>query len=520
METRTLRATLHSGTTTAGNGTAATNPTGGGLILGTLSGSGAITASVVVEISAAGSVWVPLREPERINGAGSVPVQIYYSTTAAQVRLRVVDITGTLSVGLYAVGPEISTDLKPSPDGTLVSTDPIVAPNLARSKSRGLWMPGPAARATTASTSGFATQCIFKAPHRFNRVRLAFGSVAGGAAYNVTKLVVAATNTADSMIPSVGETVTENPTTGLVTGIPSPLAVASNASTLVSKVYTPWINIPAIEAADGSFYFLARYEFSGVGPTYISGESGGWAKDGTGNYWRTKRLAAAGKNYCGADSAEFGALADAAAYQTFSHIVEAQFGGCEDGQISVAAFGASTMTAGGDNYGSFIEAANGLAFSRKLGMSFVDVAYPGITTSAIYDHLVLRGVGGEYDVLLMPVFSSNDGFTDGLVKLQLMRAFSIREQAAAYGQKVLFVVLPHDGAAATPELLAIRQAAEARLFAAGGVVDLCPIVQGASRYAWSSAYSDDGIHPNVAGRNKLRAEAPDVIFAAIRKVLP
>lgn len=408
-----------------------------------------------------------------------------------------------------------------SPDGsTLVSTDPIVAPNLARSKSRGLWMPGPAARATTASTSGFATQCIFKAPHRFNRVRLAFGSMAGGAAYNVTKLVVAATNTADSMIPSVGETVTENPTTGLVTGIPSPLAVASNASTLVSKVYTPWINIPAIEAADGSFYFLARYEFSGVGPTYISGESGGWAKDGTGNYWRTKRLAAAGKDYCGADSAEFGALAAAAAYQTFSHIVEAQFGGCEDGQISVAAFGASTMTAGGDNYGSFIEAANGLAFSRKLGMSFVDVAYPGITTSAIYDHLVLRGIGNEYDVILMPVFSSNDGFTDGLVKLQLMRAFSIREQAAAYGQKVLFVVLPHDGAAATPELLAIRQAAEARLFAAGGVVDLCPIVQGASRYAWSSAYSDDGIHPNVAGRNKLRAEAPDVIFAAIRKVLP
>ncbi len=133
METRTLRATLHSGTTAAGNGTAATNPTGGGLILGTLSGSGAITASVVVEISAAGSVWVPLREPERINGAGSVPVQIYYSTTAAQVRLRVVDITGTLAVGVYSVedGPE--DPLTQTPSGAFSLAGPLGAPNVSRS---------------------------------------------------------------------------------------------------------------------------------------------------------------------------------------------------------------------------------------------------------------------------------------------------------------------------------------------------------------------------------------------------
>lgn len=128
MEVRTLVASLHTATTAAGNGNSASNPTGGGLIAGTLTGSGYVTAVCVLEASVAGSVWVPLAEPVEFRGHGVVPVKHYYSATAPLVRLRVVSITGTLAVGVYRVEEGTDEPLTQTPSGTLVSTDPIVAP--------------------------------------------------------------------------------------------------------------------------------------------------------------------------------------------------------------------------------------------------------------------------------------------------------------------------------------------------------------------------------------------------------
>lgn len=136
MEVRTLVASLHTATTAAGNGNSASNPTGGGLIAGTLTGSGYVTAVCVLEASVAGSVWVPLAEPVEFRGHGIVEVEHYYSATAPLVRLRVIRITGTLAVGVYRVEERPDEQISQRPDGTLVTTDPIVAPNLGSATGR------------------------------------------------------------------------------------------------------------------------------------------------------------------------------------------------------------------------------------------------------------------------------------------------------------------------------------------------------------------------------------------------
>ena len=530
MEIRTLVASLHTATTAAGNGNSASNPTGGGLIAGTLTGSGYVTAVCVLEASVAGSVWIPLAEPVEFRGHGVVEVEHYYSATAPLIRLRVVSITGTLAVGVYSVedGPE--DPLTQTPSGAYSLDGPLVAPNVAPRLSMATWTPFPVGNVSASTNTGSVGQLVLRAPCEFSRVRIWAGNNSGAPVAAITKILAAVSANLTTWSPSVGGALTEDQTTGWITadadGITVPAAAASIGGQEVPAYASSAIfSIKSIPADDGGrpwLFFRHPWAATNIGYRWIESSNHAFNPDDDAGAWmRYRRVANADYSYCGASAEAGGAAFTASTDLGLCPIFRVDFWADDAGWTSVDMIGGSTMaisTNNSETYAlSWARLANKTLLDHRINLATYGV--PGANTAHYYEMALISIANSQSKHIFFAVYSGNDGsWTQAAVDAMLRRFFTIKAIAADAGKVVIPVIMLHDSVGTSSTNRAIRIAANAKLRASGDVLDFGEVVgDPLNRDKFAAGMSTDGVHFSDAARLAIIAWAPAKIAEIVRR---
>lgn len=481
-------------------------------------------------------ITVRLRHP----GTGSDGIVTFYDDAGAPIQTATVTKTNPISeiafrtssatlnystsVAFDAPGLTIEPISAPliSTDGLSVSSSlPIAAPNTVPTKPNASWTPFPIGNVSPSSTTGAVGQLIARMPCEFSRVRVWAGNNSGAPVTAITK-ILAAVSATEGWDPSVGTALTEDQTTGWITGDADGIAVAAASASIGGQEVPSYgssaiFEISSIPAEDGGRPWLfLRHPWSAANIGYRWLESSNHLYnplDLAGAYSRYRRVTNADYSYCGASATAGGtALAGAAADNFLCPIFRIDVWAKDDGWVTFDAIGGSTFsqtTNNSETYAlSWMRKANAAMLASNANI--VTLGVSGATTAHYYAMAQKAIAMSHSQYLLYAVFSSNDGsFNQATTDAMMRRFFSIKNLARDAGKIAIPVVMIHDTVGNSPSLSAIRNAAVAELAAAGPVINLGDILgQASNRNLFVPDYTTDGVHFSQLGNDTATAWLP------------
>ena len=399
---------------------------------------------------------------------------------------------------------------------------------VASRRSFASWMPWPSrGQMATATSSNRTFQINLRAPiQKFHRIRIWVPNANQSATYDGWQgFIAAVSNVGTSFTPSVGGAVGTDPSSGFVS-ICGPISIPAAPASVFSVAPSPsfyvstYIDIPSIDALDSGLPWLfIRGSFTAAGNTY-SAET--MNDNSVGNYHNSKYVTDATSQYIGASAAAGGTALSSGTAMGFGYISRIDFVG-ESDSASIDFIGASTIVGGPvDTNTDQTWVMRSILGLRALGLHPTALGTGGLSTAGIYQNVQAQLQSSSSDFVVMPIFSTNDGFGDAAVRLQLMRYFSSRAQARLIGKEVIALLLPHDGACDGGTYQAIRSSAISRIIASGAPVLDARLAIGDPAYSynkWLPVNSNDGVHPNAAGETALAEWVPTAL-SAITKAYP
>jgi hypothetical protein len=389
-----------------------------------------------------------------------------------------------------------------------------------RQESRAVWAPFPDNPDTFdyGSSTNKAVQTCIRAPiKQFRKIRVWLANKSNAATYDGWRGIIAAPSSgATSFAPSVGGAVTEDSATGWTTvGGAISIEVAPANIGLKRPRMGHWISnvipVVSVPASDGGNPWLfLRGSRSATNYPYVAtrGDTGG----AYGFERITKHINDSTGGPIAADSVTSAATFDAAAVSTSdTNFLRVDFYG-DDEFVSVDLCGASTLSVGvGSGYSWPIYAVPAL---RDAMISPYILGTGSLVTAGIQENAEWLNSKTNSRFMAIPVFSSIDGYTAELVRVQMARFFNLRELLYASGVTAIACIFPHNAAYDNATYRAVCVQAISDLYSSG-----CPILDfryvigdPAHQYdSWLATMSSDGTHPNAVGEQALAAALPSLL---------
>lgn len=421
--------------------------------------------------------------------------------------------------------------LKRTPSGAYSLAGPLLAPNVRTQRSMATWTPFAIGNVSPSPTTGAVGQLVLRAPCNFSRVRIWAGNNSGAPVSAITKILAAVSANLTTWSPSVGADLTEDETTGWITadadGITVPAASASiGGQEVPSYASSAIFNIKSIPADDGGRPWLfIRHPWAAANIGYRWLESGDHLfnpADAAGAWMRYRRATNADYSYCGANAAAGGtALTALGADNYLCPIFKIDFWADDAGWTTVDMIGGSTMTQTGNN-SEFYALSWPRISNLELLPERINIASYGVSgaNTAHYYAMALGSITNSASRhIFYSVYSGNDGaWTQAAVNTMLRRFFTLKAIAADAGKVVIPVIMLHDSVGTSSTNRAIRIAANAKLRAAGDVLDFGEVVgDPTNRDKFAAGMSPDGVHFSDAARLAIIAWAPAKITDLVRR---
>jgi lysophospholipase L1-like esterase len=361
-----------------------------------------------------------------------------------------------------------------------------------------------------------STQCGFVvAPCKeFTQVRFLLKNIEASAP--TCKMIVAVSNTsADRITPSVGNTKTNNPTTGWVdvtdggsTTLTLPTFVSGDNRVAATK-WTDWIDLPSLAPVDGASttpYLMFRTKFSSPYTYWAQGTTRttiGYPANFLDQYFSF-----------GADrtvNPENATAANTTTFQDACGVFAVEFRSTSQ-VIKVICVGDSITQGVGDNsagnsMGSWVPKSEATVQAMGLPLNFLNygqgscpsVSFLAFGKQAVTDHLPA--------IAMYSVWTPNDSIPDATNTLTAFnRAMNFANHCFANQCLPIFCFLaPNDGYILAADNF--RKALINRCKATGiAVIDMTPAVgDGASPERFLTAMKNDNTHPNAAGYAAMAA---------------
>lgn len=354
--------------------------------------------------------------------------------------------------------------------------------------------------------TGFTYASILKAPAtEFAFVRVLFRNIQTTPAQLQRVLCAVtntATNTAQKITPSTGNTVTNDSATGWVEmkfgGVANPTlpakGVGNDASFLVSD-WAPVRSIPPVDGSNNLPYVMCRAKYSTQPFSYTISPAVNTDKTKDG-YWETFSASGdgvttpSGMTTAGSDQA---IIIAGVQFMSGSRL------------LKVGAVGDSTVAGEGASvaHGDWLSLAADQLKAVGLPVNVINGGYNGATTAeylAMGKRLVTTFTP---DVCFYSPFSPNDGtITAAIADAQFMRALEFANFCAAINILTVFSFQAPVGVYTDPVVDGYRQALVTRCINSGiPVCNMLSVTQTISGGVgiWVPAYQFDSLHPNSAG---------------------
>lgn len=418
---------------------------------------------------------------------------------------------------------------------------PVLGQKIPDKNVNGIWARKYVQEMTAAGTNGAKTfGGIFRAPCRdFTHVRVYFGNLEATPG-TISDLIVANTaSSTDPVVPTVGNTLTNNATSGWVRGtfsgsntvtLPAAGADVNNPGILCSD----WIPLNSITPSDGSLtpYFMARVKFSTTNFSYIlSATDPSVVTNTLVGYQETYRTTVDG-NACVDPTLMTNTTnktpSTATPFYGFEFISSKI---CIKGMVcgdSISAGKHAANTSGVQLlHSGWWQQAQDLITAQSLPIGLFQSAVGGMTTAqySVFSktNMTLHSPSIAFYSVNSPNDNPNGAFQGGigqnLMNTQYQRALDFANVCRSNGVLPIFTFLaPNNNYSAGDDT--IFKGLIARCKAASIlVIDLSPVISTTGNprqfITASPAINDDSVHPNAAGYALMAASFVSQLTAII-----